>query len=100
MAPGIALTDNIFVAMQPVQLVNVIMVMPGATPVTIAVSPVPMLVTVAVLGLMLLHVPQPVVAVYVIEDPTHTALAPVIAGVVFTVTVLVAVTTPQTALIA
>jgi hypothetical protein len=85
------------VALHPEHDVNVIIVMPAATPVTIAVSPKPL--TVAVLVLILLQVPQPSVLTNIIEDPAQTAPTPIIAGVVFTVTVVTAVTTPQTALI-
>jgi hypothetical protein len=62
---------------------------PAATPVTIPVEP-----TVAIVVLLLLHVPALVASAKPVVNPVHTTFVPVIAaGNGFTVTV--AVTLPQ-----
>lgn len=82
---GLAMTVTVGVGADthPLELVNVKVTVPVATPVTI-----PALVTVALALLLLVHVP-PVVGDKVVVPPTHTDVLPVIdaVGLVLTVTV-------------
>jgi hypothetical protein len=84
---GVVLTETTAVVMQPLPIVYVIVVVPGATPVT---TPVPAL-TVATDVLLLVHETAVAVALlrFVVE-PGHMASVPVIAdGDAFTVTTFV-----------
>ena len=88
---GAVFTVIAFVAAQPLVGVNVIVATPGFTPVT-----APMLLTVAVVILLLLHVPLLAgVIVSVVEPLTHTPPAPLMVGAAFTVIVLVTLQLPN-----
>src|SRR5580704_16052956 len=85
-ADGNVFTVITAVVLHPVGSVYVIVVVPGATPVTIPVAEP----TVAIAGLLLTHVPPPA-SVSVIVAAGHTCSVPLIAvGNGFTVTVIVA----------
>jgi hypothetical protein len=85
-------TDIVFVAKHPVGRVNVIIAVPGATPVT-----TPSGLTVAIPGSLVLHVPGTEggdgkcanLPVRLIVDSIHTASGPTITGFAYTVTGLV-----------
>lgn len=62
-----------------------ILAVPAVTPVTMPVEP-----TVAMPVLPLVHVPPPGVPVSAVVEAAHTVSVPVMVGVVFTVTVVVA----------
>lgn len=86
-APGSGLTVTGVVAVQPVDVkVKVIVAVPEATPVT---TPVPE-TTVALLVLLLAHVPLPLASLNVVVKPWHTVVVPEIEdGPGVTVTVVV-----------
>jgi hypothetical protein len=70
----------------------VIVAVPEAMPVTTPV-PVP---TVAILVLLLVHIPPDIEELKVVVAPSHTVVVPLIApGVAITVTTCVAATEPQ-----
>jgi hypothetical protein len=79
-------TVTVAVALQPVESVYVIVAAPADTPVTTpVVKP-----TLAVLGLLLLHVPPVEVLLREIVEPAHTFVGPVMPdGSAFTVIFLV-----------
>jgi hypothetical protein len=93
-AGGAAVIVTIVVAMQPVHEANDIVAVPAAMPVMTA-APVEIVLTVATDVLPLLHVPQPEATDRVDVRPTHAGLIPVIAGVLPTVTIVVAIAVPQ-----
>ena len=87
MIVGAALMVTVTVALHPPLFVNVITLVPAATPVT---NPVELTVATAVVpdaqGVVVAAVPDPVNCVV---EPTQTESVPVIAGTAFTVTVAV-----------
>ena len=85
-AVGVVFIVTTAVDLQPDARVNVMVEVPVVTPFTIPVAE-PM---VATLGVLLVHVP-PSALCNVVEDPTQAVNVPVIAGVGFTVIVLVVV---------
>jgi len=87
---GAVFTVIAFVAAHPLVGVKVIVATPGFTPAT-----TPMLFTVAVVMLLLVHVPLLVgIMVRVAEPLTHTPPAPLMVGAAFTVIVLVTLQLP------
>lgn len=84
--PGIGFTVTLYVAKQPVGIIYVIVTTPAATPVTTPVEDP----TVAIVVLLLVHVPPSGLPVSVIEEPAHTVLGPEITGVGSTVMIKVA----------
>ena len=75
-APGVALIVTACVAVQPVGEVYVITVVPAVRPVK-----TPPELTVPTAGVLLAHVPPVVASLNVIVFPAHTAVRPLIAGV-------------------
>ena len=76
MEPGCVLTVTVLVVKHPVDpLVNVIVVLPAATPVT-AVERPDNAFTVAVPVAAELHVPPALVSLKVVTEPAHTACVP------------------------
>ena len=85
---GNGLTVTTLAAIQPVARVYVITEVPDATPVTTPVEGL----TVAIVEVLLVHVPLPVASLNVVVKPTQTVSVPVIdAGNGLTVTTLVAI---------
>ena len=83
---GKALTVATFVALQPVAREYDIVDVPDDTPVTMPVVPI-----VAIVVVLLAHVPLPVASLKVVVEPAHTLAVPAIAdGTGLTVTILVA----------
>ena len=70
---GIGFTVTVIVLTQPEPSIYVIIVVPGATPVT-----VPKASTVALAVLLLLHVPALVTSINIVVAPTHTLVTPLI----------------------
>jgi hypothetical protein len=78
-AAGTGLTVIVYVAMQPSQVVNVIVAVPAATPVIVVIEPASIVgtkLTVATAVLLLVHVPQSEDIVRSIVEPAHTTLGP------------------------